>query len=189
MKILIAAASIEKAQKISSILDEENISHVIYTDEKEIKQMDLSKYDSLIVYTPLKTDYGMNFVAEVHKKIKGGIVVLAKSDVAEEIQAKLNFTGAFVLARPFSKMLFIQAVKFANLAKTQAKKLKEENENLNKKIEDIKLVDRAKYCLMEYLRMSEKDAHRYIQKQAMDLRVSQREIAENILTTYIKPME
>ena len=69
-------------------------------------------------------------------------------------------------------MLFIQAVKFANLAKTQAKKLKEENENLNKKIEDIKLVDRAKYCLMEYLRMSER-IHRYIQKQAMDLRVSQ----------------
>ena len=124
MKILIAAASIEKAQKISSILDEENISHVIYTDEKEIKQMDLSKYDSLIVYTPLKTDYGMNFVAEVHKKIKGGIVVLAKSDVAEEIQAKLNLQVLLFLHVLSAKCSLFKLLSLQTLQKLKLKSSK-----------------------------------------------------------------
>ena len=41
---------------------------------------------------------------------------------------------------------------------------------------------RAPKCiLVEYLRMSEQQAHRYIEKQAMDMRTSKRNIAENIL--------
>lgn len=66
------------------------------------------------------------------------------------------------------------------------KGLKKQNEQLQKKIEDIKFVDRAKCVLIEYLKMSEAEAHRFIEKQAMDLRVTKREIASRILKTYEK---
>ena len=46
------------------------------------------------------------------------------------------------------------------------------------------MVDRAKCILIQYLNMTEPQAHRYIEKQAMDLRVSRREIAQGILQTY-----
>ena len=46
------------------------------------------------------------------------------------------------------------------------------------------MVDRAKCALIQYLHMSEPDAHRYIEKQAMDLRITRQEVAEEILKTY-----
>ena len=62
--------------------------------------------------------------------------------------------------------------------------LKAENDRLLQKIEDIRLVDRAKCLLVQHLAMSEADAHRYIEKQAMDSRVPRVRVAEDILKTY-----
>ena len=62
--------------------------------------------------------------------------------------------------------------------------LQNENVRLQQKIQEIRMVDRAKCALIQYLHMSEPDAHRYIEKQAMDLRITRREVAEEILKTY-----
>ena len=62
--------------------------------------------------------------------------------------------------------------------------LQSENVRLQSKIEEIRLVDRAKCALIQYLNMTEPQAHRYIEKQAMDMRTTRREIAQNILKTY-----
>ena len=55
---------------------------------------------------------------------------------------------------------------------------------LLQKIEDIKMIDRAKCILIQYLNMTESEAHRYIEKQAMDMRTTRKTIAEGILRTY-----
>jgi len=49
---------------------------------------------------------------------------------------------------------------------------------------DIRIIDRAKCLLISYLNMSEQEAHRYIEKQAMDMRLTKRMIAEGIIKTY-----
>ena len=49
---------------------------------------------------------------------------------------------------------------------------------------EIKIVNRAKWTLINSLNMSEEDAHRYIEKQAMDRCVSKRAIAEEIIRSY-----
>jgi response regulator NasT len=48
----------------------------------------------------------------------------------------------------------------------------------------MRLVNRAKWLLIERLHMTEADAHEYIRRQAMDRRVTQRDAAEDILRTY-----
>ena len=55
---------------------------------------------------------------------------------------------------------------------------------LEEKIEEIRLVNRAKWLLIERLGMTEAEAHRYIEKQSMDQRIPRRELAENIIKTY-----
>ncbi|MPN45447.1 hypothetical protein SDC9_193014 [bioreactor metagenome] len=59
-----------------------------------------------------------------------------------------------------------------------------ENMKLQKKIQDMRLVDRAKSVLMQCLKMDEDSAHHYMEKQAMDLRCTKAEIAQNIIRTY-----
>ena len=51
-------------------------------------------------------------------------------------------------------------------------------------MEEIRLVNRAKWLLIEELKMTEQEAHRYIEKQAMDRCVTKRVVAEQILSTY-----
>lgn len=50
--------------------------------------------------------------------------------------------------------------------------------------EEIEIINRAKTTLMEYLGFTEPQAHRYIEKHAMDMRVTKIEIAKNILKIY-----
>ena len=59
-----------------------------------------------------------------------------------------------------------------------------EYSKLQTKIEEARLVNRAKCILIQYLKLTEPQAHRYIEKQAMDQRLSKTEVAQNILKTY-----
>ena len=54
-------------------------------------------------------------------------------------------------------------------------------EKVEQRIEDIRIVNRAKCLLIQYTRLTEEEAHRFIEKQAMDRRLTKREIAEEIL--------
>ena len=62
--------------------------------------------------------------------------------------------------------------------------LTEENEKLKNMVEDMKVINRAKLLLITCLNMSEEQAHRYIEKHAMDLRTSRLQIAKQIIRTY-----
>ena len=67
---------------------------------------------------------------------------------------------------------------------TEKPSLVEENRRLREKIEELRIVERAKCVLIEHLQFTEEQAHRYIEKQAMDRRSTRRTIAESILNTY-----
>ena len=70
-------------------------------------------------------------------------------------------------------------------ATTEKLKLWEKkNESLREKMADIRVVNRAKWLLISRLGMTEEDAHYYIEKQAMDTRISRREAAEEIIRAY-----
>jgi response regulator NasT len=76
------------------------------------------------------------------------------------------------------------AIKLENAAFNRMTVLNKENSKLLQKIEDIRLIDRAKCLLIEYLSMTEMQAHKYIEKQAMDLRITKKAVANRILKTY-----
>ena len=64
------------------------------------------------------------------------------------------------------------------------KKIEKKTLSLEEKMQEIRIVNRAKWVLITELKMTETDAHRYIEKQAMDRCVSKKEIAEEIIKTY-----
>lgn len=182
--ILINAKNEEICDSLAALLEELDCNVVNCCTDEDAEKIDLGMFETIIVSTPLRTEFGLNFIADAYKKTDASIIVLAKSDIADEVQSRIKFTGAFVLGRPFNKSTLLQTVKFSAIAHSNMKKLEEEKQQLTKQLEDVKQIDRAKCCLMEYLNLTESQAHRHIQKQAMNLRVSQREVAEDILRTY-----
>jgi response regulator NasT len=62
--------------------------------------------------------------------------------------------------------------------------LQKQNDALKQQIKDLKFIDRAKLVLITYLKITEPEAHRFIEKQAMDQRITRREVCMNILKKY-----
>ncbi|MCM1299725.1 MAG: ANTAR domain-containing protein [Firmicutes bacterium] len=183
-RILIAGKTKQVCESIASLLSEEEYSTFSLTDGIRMRSIDAEDFDTIIISTPLEDEFGLDLAAELHGKTSASLIVLTKGELAEEVQAKIRFTGAFVIGRPCSKASLIQAIKFAEVAGESLKRLTEEKIRLEQQIEDIKLINKAKTCLMEYLKLTEEQAHRQIQKQAMDLRKTQKQVAQDILIMY-----
>ena len=59
-----------------------------------------------------------------------------------------------------------------------------QTDQLRSQLQDLKRIQKAKGLLMRQLGMTEQDAHRWIEKAAMDRCVKKREIAETIIRMY-----
>jgi len=80
--------------------------------------------------------------------------------------------------------IFWHILKLAIDSQIILQEVQKENLKLKQKIEDIRIIDRAKCILISRLNLSEEEVHRAIEKQAMDMRTSKRAIAEDILKTH-----
>ena len=184
MKIFINAKTEEACKVVSSALTDLSADIVLCGSDETAAAEDLSAYDALLVSVPLRSEFGLDFVAEASKRTSAPIIVLASANIAEDVQRRIKFTGAFVLAKPFSRSVLTQTVKMAAVAKENIDRLVREKTELQGKLDDVRIIDRAKCLLIQYLNMTEEQAHKHIQKMAMDTRRSQREVAEDILKTY-----
>jgi two-component system, response regulator PdtaR len=86
------------------------------------------------------------------------------------------------LVKPFTKSDLVPAIEMAVSRFAELAQLEAEVADLTERLETRKLVDRAKSALQQQLRLSEPDAFRWIQKTAMDLRLSMRQVAEGVIT-------
>ena len=100
---------------------------------------------------------------------------------ADQIADKLQEFGVLVLGKPFTGAQFRQAVQLAASNYKRLAVLRAENAKLLDKIAQLRLVDRAKCYLIEKKHYTETEAHRLIEKMAMDTRRPRGEIAQEIL--------
>ncbi|MDR0426803.1 MAG: ANTAR domain-containing protein [Clostridiales bacterium] len=112
------------------------------------------------------------------------VILIVRAEYYEEIAHKVEGYGVMVLPRPLSKTLLYNAVKIAEAVQVKLKTLRDENLALAQKLEEIKLINRAKYVIMQALSLSENDAHKYIEKQSMDRRIGKLALAKEILDNY-----
>lgn len=116
----------------------------------------------------------------------GGTAVIAivSPEEAASAERELSGVGGAVLCRPVRPSELLQALRICARVGCRLRALGDENERLKATIGELKLIDRAKCALVGYLGMTEKDAHRFLEKQAMDRRLPRREVALEILKAY-----
>lgn len=141
-------------------------------------------YDFVIINAPLPDDYGARFASQACAGNTTVAMVLVKSDVYEATYGKLVSDGIFTLPKPTSTQMITQALKWMAAARERLRRMESKANSIEEKMEEIRLVNRAKWLLIDNLKMTEQDAHRYIEKRAMDNCTSRREIALNVIKTY-----
>ncbi|MGV8906422.1 MAG: ANTAR domain-containing response regulator [Acetobacterium sp.] len=150
------------------------------------RRLQETDYDMVIVNTPLGDEFGVDFVVDTLEKYTVGVILIVKNELVEHVEEKLVNTAAFVVPKPLNRQLLVQNIRFVLQSREKIQRLQTQNTELKEKILDMGIVYRGKLCLMGYLNMSEEEAHRYIQKRAMDLRLSPRKVAEQVIKTYEK---
>ena len=141
-------------------------------------------YDFVIVNAPLPDDFGTRFAIDACNQAGTVTLLLVRSELHEEISAKVTTQGVFTLPKPTSIQMLQQALKWMTSARERIRRLETKATTIEEKMEEIRLVNRAKWLLIEQLKMTEADAHRHIEKQAMDRCTSRKEIALGIIKTY-----
>ena len=141
-------------------------------------------FDMVVVNSPLRDESGESLSRDIASKSLSQVILIVKNEFFDEVSAVCGGDGVLIISKPVNRAVFLSALVLAKAAHKQIKRIQAENELLKQKIEDIRIVDRAKLILISYMNMNEKEAHRYIEKQAMDLRATRRSIAEGILRTY-----
>jgi len=142
------------------------------------------EFDIVIIYVPLPDESGESLSRHVASNDASQVILVVKSEYFDKMCAVTEDAGILVVPRPVDRTIFRSSLRLAKSTHGRLKKLRSENCELRQKIEDIKIIDRAKYILISYLKMSEQEAHRFIEKQAMDMRATRRSVAEGILRTY-----
>lgn len=112
------------------------------------------------------------------------MLLLVKSEVHPETFDRVWAHGVFTLAKPTSLSSLAQALRWMASARERLRRADQKTLSIEEKMEEIRLVNRAKWLLISQLNMTEPDAHHYLEKQAMDQCISKRQMAENIIGTY-----
>ena len=88
------------------------------------------------------------------------------------------------MQKPTSAAAISQSVVLLRATRERLRRMEQRAATVEEKMEEIRIINRAKLLLMEQLKMTEKEAHRFIEKQAMDRCVTRITIAQSILSTY-----
>lgn len=187
MDSVLIVSSTEKGREMIVSLLKSYGSYNIFTAENASlarRMLNESEYDIIIINSPLRDEFGNDLAIDITSSVMTGVIFIVKSDILQEVETSLEKYGIFVLGKPLNKAMFFQSIKFVNTSRNRILGIKNENIKLQNKIEEIRLVDRAKCVLIQYLNLTESQAHRYIEKQAMDMRSTRLQIAKDILKTY-----
>ena len=141
-------------------------------------------FDFVFVNSPLPDDAGIRFAIDCCRA--GGAVVLlfAAAALYDSIQSRVEKHGVFVLPRPVPRDAILRGLNWMAAARERLRSYEKKVQPVEEKMEEIRLVNRAKWLLISELKMSEPDAHHYITHQAMDRCCSKRTVAEEIIRLY-----
>ncbi|HET6667251.1 MAG TPA: response regulator [Intrasporangium sp.] len=124
---------------------------------------------------------GISAAERIAEKRIAPVVILTAFSQRDLVERARDAGAMAYLVKPFSRHDLVPAIEMAVSRFTELTALEGEVADLADRLETRKAVDRAKGILQKDLGLTEPDAFRWIQKTAMDLRLSMRQVAEGVV--------
>lgn len=184
--VLIVCSKEKSAQSLTSMLPVQVFSPIVTAGgaDEARRMLSQNSYDIIIIDTPLRDEFGTQFAIDISKDARGSILLLVKAEVYEAVTYKVESHGVYTLAKPSPKQIFYQTVRLMAANSAKLKSLWNKTLSLQEKMEELRMVNRAKWILIEHLHMDEDAAHKYLEREAMNSRSTKRAVAESIIRSY-----
>lgn len=184
--VLIVSASENFNTTLSSLLPESKYSPMHFASSISSAKRFFAEQtvDFVIINSPLPDDIGTRFAIDACNSKSTVVLLMVRNELHPEIYDKVAEHGVFTLPKPTTKPSMVTALSWMSSARERLRNTEKKTLSIEEKMEEIRIVNRAKWLLIGELKMSEPEAHRYLEKQAMDRCITRREVAEEVIRTY-----
>jgi len=124
---------------------------------------------------------GISAAEQIAERRIAPVVMLTAFSQRELVERARDAGAMAYIVKPFSKYDLMPAIEVALSRFAEIAQLESEVHDLAERLQTRKVVERAKSVLQERLSLSEPDAFRWIQKTAMDSRLSMRAVADGVV--------
>ena len=184
-RVLVAGGNEKLCELLSEILPKSEYAFLPPVKTAgEVRRLTMDRsVDLVILNAPLKDEFGIQLAQDLAEN-NIGVLLLTGSDVFEQVSYRVEQSGVITLAKPTTKQSLYIALRALTALRSKLLQMEQKTKALQQKVADIHTVNHAKWLLIQHDNMTENEAHRFIEKQAMDMRLSRREVAESIIRTY-----
>jgi response regulator NasT len=149
---------------------------------KAVELAETLRPDLVILDVKMPVLDGISAAERIASQRIAPVVILTAFSQRDLVERARDAGAMAYLVKPFSKSDLVPAIEMAVSRFAELSLLEGEVADLQDRLETRKAVDRAKSVLQQQLQLSEPEAFRWIQKTAMDLRLSMRQVAEGVVT-------
>lgn len=141
-------------------------------------------YDMIIINAPLPDEFGEQFALDLARECSASVLLVTPPEVYDEVLEHVTDLGIMAVSKPISADLLKKAIRYLAAVQNRIHRMEYEIQSAHEKMEEMRVVSKAKFALVERKHMTEDEAHRFIGKQAMNHGVSRKRIAEGILEEF-----
>ena len=149
--------------------------------ETAVKLAEELKPDLVFMDVKMPVLDGISAASQIAEARLAPVVMLTAFSQRELVERAREAGAMAYLVKPFTQADLVPAVELAVSRYAELRALESEVADLGDRLETRKLVERAKSTLQTRFAMSEPDAFRWMQKAAMDRRLSMKDVAKVVL--------
>lgn len=180
--VLVVTKDTKISSQINAMLIAPLFETQIVSDFNEARRL-CGERNYNIVIVDFAEGEGTDFAIDISDSLST-ILLLTPTQFFEQISYKVEGYGILTITSPFDQFYFYNMIKVAIAVQYKVQVLSSQTTKLKVKMEEIRIVNRAKMLLMQNLNMTEADAHRYIEKEAMNRCIKKTAVAEQVISTY-----
>ena len=149
--------------------------------ERAVELVESVRPDLVILDVKMPKLDGIAAAERIARQRIAPVVMLTAFSQRDLVERARDAGAMAYLVKPFVQADLVPAIEMARSRFAELAALEAEVLDLTDRLATRKAVDRAKGVLQEELSLTEPEAFRWIQKTAMDLRLSMRQVAEGVV--------
>ena len=150
--------------------------------ETAVKLAEELKPDLVILDVKMPVLDGISAAETIAGQRIAPVVMLTAFSQRDLVERARDAGAMSYLVKPFTQSELVPAIEMAVSRFGEIAELEAQVIDLEDRLETRKAVERAKSILQDQLSLTEPEAFRWIQKTAMDLRMSMRQVAEGVVS-------
>ncbi len=180
--VIVATGKIEASEKIKSILIEGGYDVLdVCKSGNEVIMKAIQYSPELVILSYKLPD---TTVMEIYDSLVGvcDFLVLVSEPYLSIVSETMD---VYYLSNPFSRSVLLNSVNMIFQSRRKMAKLQKKVQNLENKMEERKVVEKAKKILIKNKGLTENEAFRFIQKRSMNTGEKMIKVAKNIINSTI----